>query len=130
MPPVPKERRDPYPGGGAYRGDPNKVAAQRPRPNYSEARAPPGRIYTFSTLPEKGIDYSRNHIRRLVEAGRFPEPFYLSERRPAWSEAQLDQWICEREANREQDRAERDERIARLRAARKAERDRGEVADA
>ena len=50
----------------------------------------PGRIYTFQTLPEKGIRYSRNHLRRLIRRGKFPPPIYLSERRPAWTEAALD----------------------------------------
>ena len=54
---------------------------------------PKGRIYTFKTLCEKGIPYRPIHIRRLVKAGKFPPPFYMSERRPAWSEATLDAWI-------------------------------------
>ena len=58
---------------------------------------PKGRLYTFSTLREKGIQFVPNHIRRLVAAGKFPKPFYLSERRPAWTEATLDAWIAERE---------------------------------
>ena len=52
-----------------------------------------GRIYTLSSLPEKGISYSRNHIRRLVAKGKFPAPFYLSERVPAWTEAALNSWV-------------------------------------
>ena len=55
---------------------------------------PQGRIYTLSTLVEKGIVYSKNHIRRLVKAGKFPAPIYLSERRPAWTEGALDEWIA------------------------------------
>ena len=91
MPPIPKDARDPYPGRGANR-DP-KVATPRHPPSSNEARAPPGRIFTFETLPEKGIDYSRNHVRRLIKKGKFPPPFYLSERVPAWTERTLDQWI-------------------------------------
>jgi hypothetical protein len=35
--------------------------------------APPlGRVFTYKTLPMKGIDYHPNHIRRLVHAGKFP----------------------------------------------------------
>ena len=34
-----------------------------------------GRIYTFGTLPEKGIRYSSNHIRRLVAQGKFSQAF-------------------------------------------------------
>ena len=61
-------------------------------------KAPPGRIFTYETLPEKGIDYSRNHIRRLIKDGKFPKPFYPSERVPAWTERTLDQWISDCEA--------------------------------
>ena len=56
-----------------------------------------GRIYTFDTLPEKGISFHRNYIRRLVKAGKFPAPFYMSERRPAWTETTIDSWILERQ---------------------------------
>ena len=62
---------------------------------------PKGRLYTLSTLREKGIQFVPNHIRRLVKKGRFPAPFYLSERRPAWTEAALDAFIDEREAARD-----------------------------
>ena len=61
------------------------------------------RIFTFDTLPEKGITLHRNYIRRLVKARKFPAPFYLSERRPAWTELALDQFIAEREAERDAD---------------------------
>jgi len=71
--------------------------------NYSSTRSP-GRIFTFETLPEKGIHLHRNYIRRLVAAGKFPKPFYLSERRPAWTEAALDEFIAEKEAEREANR--------------------------
>jgi prophage regulatory protein len=70
-----------------------------------QRRTSPGRVYTFDTLREKGIPFSKNHIRRLVAKGKFPAPFYMSERRPAWSEAQLDAWIIEREVERDEDRA-------------------------
>jgi predicted DNA-binding transcriptional regulator AlpA len=53
------------------------------------------RIFTFETLHLKGITFHRNYIRRLVKAGGFPAPFRLSERRPAWTEAALDEWIAE-----------------------------------
>ena len=75
-----------------------------PKPSAAQAaRVPPGRLYTYKTLAEKGVVYSRNHIRRLVEAGKFPQPFYLSERRPAWTEAALDEFIAKREAERDTD---------------------------
>jgi hypothetical protein len=45
--------------------------------------APPlGRVFTYKTLPMKGIDYHPNHIRRLVHAGKFPKPVHLGARKP------------------------------------------------
>ena len=51
------------------------------------------RLFFFPDLPEKGIRYSKAHLRRLWQAGRFPEPLYPSPRKPAWTEDQLDHWI-------------------------------------
>ena len=59
--------------------------------------APPlGRVFTYKTLPLKGIDYHPNHVRRLVHAGKFPKPVYLGARKPVWLEGDLDAWINER----------------------------------
>ncbi len=66
-----------------------------------ETKPPKGRIFTLGTLRDKGVPFSKNHIRRLVRMGRFPKPFRLSERRPAWTEAQLDAWVSAREAERD-----------------------------
>jgi predicted DNA-binding transcriptional regulator AlpA len=52
-----------------------------------------GRLYTFDTLCEKGIKYSKIHIRRMWHAGRFPKPIYPSPRRPSWTEQMLDEWL-------------------------------------
>jgi hypothetical protein len=63
--------------------------------------APPlGRVFTYKTLPMKGIDYHPNHIRRLVHAGKFPKPVHLGARKPVWLESELDAWIAERTAER------------------------------
>jgi predicted DNA-binding transcriptional regulator AlpA len=51
------------------------------------------RLFTFGTLPVKGINYSPAYIRKLWHAGKFPQPIYLSERRPAWTEQMLDDWL-------------------------------------
>jgi predicted DNA-binding transcriptional regulator AlpA len=61
---------------------------------------PKGRIFTLRTLCEKGIRYHPNHIRRLVKRGKFPAPFYLSERTPAWCESTIDAWLDQLEAAR------------------------------
>ncbi len=59
------------------------------------------RIITFGRLrPEKGIGYSRDHLRRKVRDGSFPTPIPLSESRIGWIEAEIDRWIEERAAQR------------------------------
>jgi prophage regulatory protein len=60
------------------------------------------RVISFDRLAaEKGIGYSRDHLRRLVKAGKFPRPIPLSESRIAWDEAELDAWLKARAATRE-----------------------------
>ena len=53
-----------------------------------------GRIYVYKTLHEKGIPYTSNHVRRLIDRELFPRPdFYMSERVPAWTDLTLDVWV-------------------------------------
>jgi prophage regulatory protein len=49
---------------------------------------------------EKGIEYSRDHLRRKVATGEFPKPISVSSRRIAWIEAEIDEWIERRAAQR------------------------------
>ena len=75
--------------------------AQQKRPQFgtanpepvSVAAAPGKRLIGPKDLPMKGIAYNINHLRRMWNAGKFPAPVYTSERRFAWREADLDQWI-------------------------------------
>ena len=49
------------------------------------ARSPESEIFiSFPQLVEHGVDYSRVHLRRLVEGGLFPRPVLLSANRIAW----------------------------------------------
>ncbi len=55
------------------------------------------KLIGFSDLrTEKGIGYSRDHLRRMVKQGRFPKPIPLSAARIAWRESDIDGWIDER----------------------------------
>ena len=45
-------------------------------------------------LPEKGISYSRDHLRRKVRDGSFPAPVRLSVRRIAWPEEVINAWLA------------------------------------
>ena len=58
-----------------------------------------------STSPRKALRFpkvadktglSRTHIYRLIQAGKFPPPFKLSERISAWDEAVIDAWLAEK----------------------------------
>jgi hypothetical protein len=55
------------------------------------------KIIPFDRLkPEKGIDYCRDHLRRKVKAGEFPKPVELSDRRIAWLEDEIDDYLASR----------------------------------
>jgi prophage regulatory protein len=49
----------------------------------------------------KGINYSRDHLRRKVKAGEFPKPLPISRHRIAWIEAEIDEWLAARAAERD-----------------------------
>lgn len=55
------------------------------------------RHLTVHDLPYKGINYHRNHLRRLWEAGKFPKPIKHSPRKLVWPENVIDLWLAERE---------------------------------
>jgi hypothetical protein len=60
-------------------------------------RGPDGnRLITPPLLPLKGINYNRNHLRRLWNAGLFPRPIKLSARKLAWRESEIDEWLASR----------------------------------
>lgn len=50
---------------------------------------------------EKGIPYTRQHIYRLVESGKFPKPIKLSENKIAFLESEIDDWIESKVQQRE-----------------------------
>lgn len=60
------------------------------------------RILAFEQLkPEKGIPHCRQHLHRLVRAGRFPKPVKIGIARNGWIEAELDEWLEKRIAERD-----------------------------
>jgi predicted DNA-binding transcriptional regulator AlpA len=55
------------------------------------------KLIDFKSLgPSKGINYSRDHLRRKAKAGEFPKPVALSDRRIAWREEEVDEWLASR----------------------------------
>lgn len=56
----------------------------------------PMNMLTFDRLRDRGVPYSRDHLRRLTKAGKFPKPYQLSEGRIAWRESEVDEWLGSR----------------------------------
>jgi prophage regulatory protein len=50
--------------------------------------------------PEKGIKYSRTHLGRLEDAGRFPKRRQLGAGRIGWLEHEIDEWLANRPAGK------------------------------
>lgn len=51
-------------------------------------------------LAKKGIKFSDTHIWRLISAGDFPKPVKIGHRNH-WSEAEIDQYIADKLAQRD-----------------------------
>jgi len=59
------------------------------------------KVLSQRDLPSKGIKWSREHTRRMWEAGRFPRPFKLSDNGwNVWSEDEIDAWLEQRASHR------------------------------
>jgi prophage regulatory protein len=59
------------------------------------------RVLNRVALREKGIVFTRQHIRRLEEDGKFPRHIRVGENRIAWLEHEVDQWLEARAAERD-----------------------------
>jgi prophage regulatory protein len=60
------------------------------------------RVLSYPDLRErKGIVWSRAHVYRLMNAGRFPQPLKLGEGTTVWVEDEIDQWLARRVAERD-----------------------------
>jgi prophage regulatory protein len=60
------------------------------------------KLLEYRDLRERGIRYSRPHLWRLWNAGQFPKPIKVSASRNAWLESEIDGWIEQRIAERDQ----------------------------
>ena len=59
------------------------------------------KFLTFAQLKtEKGVPYTRRHLRDLCKEGKFPKPVELSEARIAWLEHEVDEWLAAKVAAR------------------------------
>lgn len=59
------------------------------------------RLLDDAGLRAKGIKFSRAHRHRLIRAGKFPKPVKLGLGTNGWVEAEIDQWIADRIAERD-----------------------------
>jgi prophage regulatory protein len=50
---------------------------------------------------KKGIPFSRQHIHRLIAAGKFPPPCKIGENTNAWPEHEIDQYLEDRIRDRD-----------------------------
>jgi len=60
------------------------------------------RLLTFADLKARGIPWSRVHVGRLEAAGKFPQHIDLGENSIAWFEDEIDDFLEEKAAAREQ----------------------------
>jgi len=61
------------------------------------------RLLSYEVLKsEKGVSYSKQHLRRLEEAGEFPRRVPIGENRYAWVESEVDGLIDVRIAARDE----------------------------
>ena len=61
------------------------------------------KVLSEADLQEKGIDYSGQHLNRLIRDGKFPKPIRLGPRRRAWPEIEIDNWLKAKIAERDGD---------------------------
>jgi prophage regulatory protein len=52
------------------------------------------RILDLSDLRDRGIKFSRQHIHRLVAAGKFPGPVKIGAATNGWVEAEIDAYLA------------------------------------
>lgn len=51
------------------------------------------RLLTYPELREQGVVYTRQHLAKLEQAGKFPRRVALGEARVAWVEQEIIDWI-------------------------------------
>ena len=47
---------------------------------------------TYPQLKERGVPYTRVHLNRLIDAGKFPAAVRLGENRIAWRARDIEAW--------------------------------------
>lgn len=60
------------------------------------------RFLHHDDLKAKGISYSKPHLWRLIQQGRFPAPVRGLGQQNVWAESEIDEYIAQRVAEREE----------------------------
>jgi prophage regulatory protein len=59
------------------------------------------KFLSLDDLHDRGIRFSRQHLHRLIRAGKFPRPVKVGENTNAWVEPEIDQYQKDRIAERD-----------------------------
>jgi predicted DNA-binding transcriptional regulator AlpA len=100
---IPPGQLSPH-GGSASQVAKTSVAKTAPVDDAHRPRGPPAtmRVISYDELkPLKGIKFSRFWIRQMIAAKKFPAPISLGGKRVAFLEHEIDRWIFDRAAERE-----------------------------
>jgi prophage regulatory protein len=54
------------------------------------------KLISYKQLAKMGVPFCRNHLRRMMSTGKFPAAVQISERRIAWVEGEVREWIAAR----------------------------------
>jgi predicted DNA-binding transcriptional regulator AlpA len=63
---------------------------------YLEANQVPRKYIRFSDLKAKGVTYTRVHWNRLIDQGKAPPPYVISDNTLGWDEADIDLYLNSR----------------------------------
>jgi prophage regulatory protein len=62
----------------------------------------PVKLLRYCDLSEtRGIRYSRRHLRRLEDTGKFPRRIHIGPKTPAWIESEVDGYLADLMASRD-----------------------------
>ncbi|MBA4755767.1 MAG: AlpA family phage regulatory protein [Sphingobium sp.] len=64
-------------------------------------------LLAFSDLKAKDIPFTRQHVARLIKQGRFPAPIKLGVGTNRWIASEIDDWLDQRKAARDEALASR-----------------------
>jgi prophage regulatory protein len=53
------------------------------------------RLLSRADLQAMGFRWTKNHFRKLVRAGRFPEPIRIGPKTLCWSSDEIEQWLTD-----------------------------------